>query len=51
MAVLAEQYPYYGGGRNAAYPTKGHIVALLMHGVTRYHRTSFAPVRKMLSGL
>jgi len=51
MADLAEQYPYYGWERNAAYPTKEHIDALLMHGVTRYHRKSFAPVRKMLSGL
>lgn len=48
MAKLAEEFPYYGWERNAAYPSPEHKEALLTHGVTPHHRKSFAPVRALL---
>lgn len=48
MVDLAQQHPGYGWEQNAGYPTKGHISALIEHGVTPHHRRSFAPVHKML---
>lgn len=49
MAKLAVEFPYYGWERNAAYPSKEHREALLVHGITPHHRKSFAPVRRVLS--
>ena len=51
MADLAVEHPHYGWERNAAYPTKEHMDALKVHGVTEHHRKTFAPVRKALTGL
>lgn len=48
MQDLHRQHPGYGWARNAGYPTAGHRAALLEHGLTPYHRRSFAPVRKIL---
>lgn len=48
MVDLAQQYPGYGWERNAGYPTKAHLQALLDLGVTPAHRRSFAPVHKIL---
>ena len=48
MAGLAQQYPGYGWERNAGYPTKAHLAALLNLGVTAWHRRSFKPVHKIL---
>jgi ribonuclease HII len=48
MVDLAQQYPGYGWEKNAGYPTKLHLQALLDLGVTPAHRRSFAPVHKML---
>jgi ribonuclease HII len=48
MVDLAQQYPGYGWERNAGYPTKTHLQALLDLGVTPVHRRSFAPVHKIL---
>ncbi len=39
------QYPQYGFATNMGYPTPAHIRALRLHGVTKTHRRSFAPVR------
>ena len=50
MARLHVRYPCYGWGRNAGYPTQEHIRALLENGVTIHHRTTFAPVRRVLTG-
>lgn len=47
MAKLALEYPHYGWDSNAGYPTKVHIAALEQHGITPYHRKSFAPVRRI----
>ncbi len=48
MKAYAEQYPEYGFERNSGYPTKEHRAALLTHGPTPIHRTSFAPVQAVL---
>ena len=48
MAILARRYPGYGWEANAGYPTKAHVAGLRLHGVTRHHRRSFAPVRAVL---
>jgi ribonuclease HII len=48
MVDLAQQYPGYAWERNAGYPTKAHLQALLNLGVTPAHRRSFAPVHNIL---
>lgn len=48
MVDLAQQYPGYGWERNAGYPTKDHLRALLDLGVTPVHRRSFKPVHNIL---
>ncbi|MDZ4135349.1 MAG: ribonuclease HII [Paracoccaceae bacterium] len=48
MKGLARQYPGYGWDRNAGYPTKEHLAALLNLGVTPHHRRSFKPVHNIL---
>jgi ribonuclease HII len=48
MVDLAQQYPGYGWERNAGYPTKTHLQALLDFGVTPVHRRSFGPVHNIL---
>ena len=51
MDALAQQYPGYGWDKNAGYPTKGHISALIELGVTPHHRRSFKPVHNILCHL
>ncbi|MDD8023792.1 MAG: ribonuclease HII [Paracoccaceae bacterium] len=48
MVDLAQQYPGYGWEKNAGYPTKDHLEALLNLGVTPVHRRSFKPIHNML---
>lgn len=48
MVDLAQQFPGYGWERNAGYPTKDHLEALLDLGVTPWHRRSFRPVHNIL---
>lgn len=48
MVDLAQQHPGYGWERNAGYPTKDHLEALLNLGVTAWHRRSFRPVHNIL---
>lgn len=48
MVDLAQQYPGYGWERNAGYPTRDHLEALLNLGVTPVHRRSFKPVHNIL---
>ena len=42
MHVLHQQYPYYGWDHNAGYPTKQHREGIALHGLTPYHRRTFA---------
>lgn len=43
MKELAREFPQYGWERNFGYPTKEHIAAIKVHGMTPYHRRSFHP--------
>jgi len=49
MTALAAEYSHYGWEQNAGYPTKAHKAALAKHGITPHHRTSYAPVKALLS--
>jgi len=49
MKDYAQKYPGYGFERNSGYPTKQHREALIDQGVTPIHRSSFAPVKKLLN--
>lgn len=42
------QHPEYGFAGHKGYPTAEHLAALRAHGVTSWHRRSFAPVRLVL---
>lgn len=48
MIELAAQYPEYGFQQNMGYGTREHIQAIQIHGITPYHRKSFAPVKEWL---
>lgn len=48
MNELHQQYPNYGWAQNAGYGTRAHQDGLAAHGITPYHRTSFAPIRAIL---
>ncbi len=42
MHRLHEEYPFYAWDRNAGYPTKAHREGIALHGLSPYHRRSFA---------
>lgn len=48
MVRLAKDYPMYGFDKHKGYPTKMHKEALKLHGVTKFHRKTYAPVRDVL---
>lgn len=48
IVALAEIYPGYGLEKHKGYPTAQHLLALEALGVTPIHRSSFAPVKKIL---
>jgi len=48
MVALSEIYRGYGFEAHAGYPTKLHLEALELLGVTPIHRRSFGPVRRIL---
>ena len=50
MVELDAVYPGYGLARHKGYPTKAHIEALRIQGVSVIHRRSFGPVRRLLEG-
>ncbi|MSQ56038.1 MAG: ribonuclease HII [Limnohabitans sp.] len=43
-AQLATQFPHYGFDAHKGYGTELHMQALQLHGLTIWHRKSFAPV-------
>ncbi len=49
MSALALEFPHYGWETNVGYPTKTHLEALILHGITPHHRRSFAPVKARLA--
>ncbi len=46
---MHETYPGYGFAAHKGYPTAEHLAALLLHGVTPWHRRTFGPVREILA--
>lgn len=48
MIELDKVYPEYGLAGHKGYPTKKHMAAIKEHGVTKIHRRSFSPVKKLL---
>ena len=51
MIEMDEIYPGYGLAKHKGYPTKVHIEALQNLGVTKIHRRTFGPVKKVLATL
>ena len=49
MLTIDNEHPEYKWKKNKGYGTKDHQNALNAHGVTKYHRKSFSPIRKILS--
>ncbi|MGS2717094.1 ribonuclease HII [Eionea flava] len=48
MIAFEDTFPGYGFAGHKGYPTKVHMAALEQLGVTPIHRTSYAPVRRLL---
>lgn len=48
MLALHLDYPDYGFAQHKGYPTAAHVAALERCGASSVHRTSFAPVRRVL---
>lgn len=46
MEDLCGEFPVYGWSSNAGYGTAKHIEALEKHGICKYHRKSYAPIKK-----
>jgi len=51
MLEVHASCPQYGFNRHKGYGTREHLAALRLHGVSPYHRRSFAPVRELISQL
>ncbi|MDP3372504.1 MAG: ribonuclease HII [Candidatus Paracaedibacteraceae bacterium] len=49
MEALHVEYPEYGWAANAGYGTVQHRKALQIHGVTKQHRRSYAPIKALLA--
>lgn len=47
MKSLGEKYPGYGWEQNAGYPTKKHLEAVEILGVTKLHRLTFKGVKEI----
>ncbi len=48
MSEQAKQYPEYGFDKHVGYGTALHRSAIDAHGITPLHRTSFAPIARLL---
>ena len=47
MERLAQRYPGYGWQTNMGYGTDEHHEGLRLHGPTRHHRRTFAPLAQL----
>ena len=47
MVEMDKKYPGYGLAKHKGYPTKAHIEALSVLGITPIHRRSFGPVKRI----
>ena len=50
MERLAARYPHYGWEHNAGYATLDHRRGIEEHGITAFHRRSFARIRAVELG-
>jgi len=41
----------YQWNKNAGYGTKSHLSAINSHGVSKYHRTTYQPISKLIKKL
>lgn len=48
MVELDKQFPQYGFAQHKGYPTAVHLEKIIQHGVTKFHRRSFAPVKRIV---
>lgn len=48
MIAADRLYPEYGFAKHKGYGTKAHMQALEENGVTALHRSSFAPIRRLI---
>jgi ribonuclease HII len=48
MKMLDRKYPNYGFAQHKGYGTARHLALLTLHGPSRIHRKSFAPVTSLL---
>lgn len=48
MVLLDKKHPEYGFAKHKGYPTREHLKALSLHGVTKHHRQSFSPVKAVM---
>lgn len=49
MKKIHNDFPFYDFASNMGYGTKHHMEALQEHGISRFHRKSFAPVSSKIS--
>lgn len=49
MSDIHTEHPAYGFSSNMGYGTKHHLDMLLVHGITPYHRKTFAPVKNVMN--
>jgi ribonuclease HII len=47
MHRLAPRHPGYGWDTNVGYGTEEHQVGIRLHGPTRHHRLTFAPLAQL----
>ncbi|MBI1833289.1 MAG: ribonuclease HII [Candidatus Andersenbacteria bacterium] len=49
MVKLDKEFPVYGFAGHKGYGSKFHLEALKTHGVSPYHRLSYAPIQALLT--
>ncbi len=49
MANYDQEFPGYDFSQNAGYGTTKHLEGIEKHGVTPIHRTSFEPIKTIIS--
>ena len=49
MAIYDQEFPGYDFAQNAGYGTAKHLEGIEKHGVTPIHRTSFEPIKTIVS--
>lgn len=48
MKEIHQEFPMYDFSSNMGYGTKKHLEGLQSHGISPYHRKSFAPIRQFI---